>query len=430
MKKGALIIIIVLFVIVVVIGIYYFLIVQRNSTKTAYGYSVKDTELEAVREAVSMIKTRLKNPDFIILSSTVGYNSETILEEINKLLPYTKIYGGTSMLATITKDGWHQGNKGSLAMLAISSKRITFGVGGANINNHTSAKEAGKAAIQNAIKNAGKEGKFPQLVLITNNAGNEEDVLIGIEGEIGWGIPIIGGTAGDNDLTGKWKQFSNDKVYSNGVSLTAIFTDLKIAYAYEAGYEKTLEKGVITKANGRIIYEINKKPAAEVYNEWCKNCVSEKLKEGGPVLSETTLWPLAKTIKTETGEHYLSIHPISIDKKDKSLTVFANVTNGDEIVIMHGDWQLLLNRAKMTTHQARLNGNLSKNQALWGIYTFCAGTMLAIPEEKRPEMPTLIAEELGGQVPFIGTFTFGEQGPIGIINYHGNLINSMILFSE
>ena len=53
-----------------------------------------------------------------------------------------------------------------------------------------------------------------------------------------------------------------------------------------------------------------------------------------------------------------------------------------------------------------------------------------ISEEERAKMTLLINSELGG-IPFIGTFTFGEQGFIpGVGNMHGNLVNSMIIFSE
>ncbi len=420
-------------VIVVLAGIGgYYLLTRETKEKiiVAYGHSVKDTETEAVEEAVSMIKAKLAEPDYVLLFSTVGYDSEKVLREVNKLLPKTKVYGSTSMLSVLTKDGWHQGGKGSLAMMAVSSPKIVFGVGGANLNDYALIKDAGKTAIQNAIKNIGKEGEYPQLVLMTSAPGNEEAIIKGIEEVIGWGIPIIGGSSADNDISGKWKQFVNDKVYSNGVSLTAIFTDLKIGYFYEAGYETRKEKGIIIKAEGRVIYEINNRPAAEVYNEWCNGCVAEKFETGGSVLSETTLWPLAKIIKAGTETYYLSIHPLSIDAKDKRLTIFANVMSGDNILLMHGDWQLLLNRAKTTPQKALLNKDIKKGESIFGIYTFCAGTVLAIPSEERPRMPSLISETIGESVPFIGTFTFGEQGPLGIINHHGNLINSIILFSE
>lgn len=431
MKKKVLSWLIVASLLLAVVAGYYLLKGKaEEKTNSAYGYSIKDSESEAVQEAVSMIKTKVARPDYILLFSTVGYDSEIILKEVNRLLPAAKVYGGTSMLSVMSSRGLHLGNKGSLAMIGVSSPKIAFGVGGANIDDYASAKEAGKAAMQNALKNSGREGESPQLVLITGSPGSEEEILKGIEEVIGWGIPVIGGSAGDNDLSGKWKQFANNEVYGNGVSLTAVFTDLKIGYYYEAGYNQEEGRNIIDKAEGRVIYEIGGRPAAEAYNEWCNGCVAEKLEEGGSILSETTLWPLAKVIKTEAGTYYLSIHPLSIDAQDKSLSIFANVMNGDEIVLMHGDWQLLLNRAKTTTHKAMLSQNIGKGEPIFGIYTFCAGTMLAIPEEERPRIPVLVSEEIGGQTPFAGTFTFGEQGPLGVVNHHGNLINSMVVFSE
>jgi hypothetical protein len=316
-----------------------------------------------------------------------------------------------------------------LALLGVKSKNITFGVGGADMDKEASPKEAAKKAIREALVNAGKEGEIPKLVLITAAPGREEEILLGIEDVIGE-VPIIGGSSADDTIEGEWKQFVNDRVYSNGISLTVVFTDLKIGFAYEAGYIRSEKQGVITKANGRVIYEIDNKSAAEVYNNWTGGIISEKLKTGGTVLRETTFYPLAKIL---TGEdqtiHYLSIHPLSVNATDKSLTVFAEVKEGEKIELMHGNWELLLNWAQTTPSKALINGNIEKGEGAFGLYTFCAGTMLAIPEEWRSRMPLLVEGTIG--IPFIGTFTFGEQGLIpGVGNRHGNLVNSMIIFGQ
>lgn len=159
--------------------------------------------------------------------------------------------------------------------------------------------------------------------------------------------------------------------------------------------------------------------------------LSEVLKTGGTILSRTAFYPLAKIIHGEGGEtHYLSIHPLSFDLPAKSLTVFADMKTGDKIQLMRGDWELLLNRPRTTSQQALRNGGLLVEDVGFGIFTFCAGTMLAIPLEEMPKMPLLINGAIGG-APFIGTFTFGEQGFLaGAGNKHGNLVNSMILFKK
>ncbi len=398
-----------------------------------YGWSTKDNPKEAVQEAVSMIGKELgeKSPDYVILFSTVGYDSDTVLKEVKSLLPNTQIYGGTSLSGVLTKDGFHVGNKDSLSLLAVSSQEIKFGVGGANIDSFTSAREAGKEAIKSAIKNAQKEGELPKVVLITAAPGNEEDILLGIEDVIGKDIPIVGGSSGDNDLTGKWKQFANDKIYSNGISLTAVFTDLKVGFAYEIGYLTTKNKGIITNATGRIIYEIDNKPAAEVYNEWTHGLISDNLKSGGEILSKTNLYPLVRIMKSKSGEiSYLSIHPASVNLPEKSLAVFANVNEGEEVLLVDGNWEMLLNRAQNTPRKALMSQDIAKGDGYFGVYTFCAGTLLTIPEEERHKMPLLINRALGG-IPFIGTFTLGEQVFVpGVGNRHGNLISSMLVFSR
>ena len=396
------------------------------------GWSDNNDEVKAVEEAVSSVRTQLgaKSPEFAIFFSTVGYDSNKVLSEVRQLLPGVQVYGGTSCLAVQTKEGFHVGEKGSLALLAVASKNISFGVGGVSIDDFTSAREAGKAAIQAAIDATGKKGT-PKLVLITSSVGREEELLAGIEDVIGKDVPVLGGSAGDNTITGEWKQFANENVYSNGISLTAIYTDLKIGWAYEAGYLRSENRGTITRADGRIIYEIDNLPAAEVYNDWTGGTVvAEELETGGSILSDASYYPLAKIIKNEGKEYTLSIHPLSINATDHSLEVFANIEEGDEVMLMHGDWELLLNRALTTPTKALESESLSKEDVSFGVYTYCAGTVLAIPEDERPKMPVLVKTAIG-DAPFIGTFTFGEQGHIrGVGNLHGNLVNSMIVFTE
>jgi hypothetical protein len=396
------------------------------------GWSDNTDEGKAVEEAVSSVNTQLEgeSPEFAFFFSTVGYDSDKVLSEVRRLLPDVQIYGGTSCLAVQTRDGFHVGEKGSLALLAVASQNISFGVGGVSIDNFLSAREAGKVAIQAAIDAAGEKGA-PKLVLMTGSAGHEEELIAGIEEVIGKDVPVLGGSAGDNTITGEWKQFANGNVYSNGISLAVIYTDLKVGWAYEAGYLRSENRGTITRADRRIIYEIDNRPAAEVYNDWTGgSVVAEALETGGSILSDSSYYPLAKIIKNEGNEYTLSIHPLSINATDHSLEVFANIEEGDEVMLMHGDWELLLNRVLTTPIKALESESLSKEDVSFGIYTYCAGSMLAIPEDERPKMPVLVKTVIG-DAPFIGTFTFGEQGHIREVgNLHGNLVNSMIVFTE
>ncbi|MBU2638550.1 MAG: FIST C-terminal domain-containing protein, partial [Nanoarchaeota archaeon] len=367
---------------------------EPGMVSVGYGWSAMDDETEAVGEAVAKLKQGLKDkaPEYAILYLTAGYDADKAVEEVNRILPETKLYGSTSMKAVLTSDGYHIGKKGSLALLAIASERITAGVGGAEIG--SSAKEAGKEAAMAAVGSAKKNGK-PNIILMTAAPGKEEEILEGIAEVVGSDVPVIGGSSGDNDLTGKWKQFANGKVYSNGVALTVFYTDLSVGYMYEGGYEKIEKYGTITKAEGRVIYEIDNRPAAGVYNEWTGGAISEELEKGGSVLTKTNFFPLAKVIEEGQDIYYLSIHPLSVNPADKSLSVFANVETGDEVTLMQGNWEMLLNRVKSTSGKAMLKAKAKPGESYFGVYHYCAGTMLAIPETEIGKMPALINQQLG-----------------------------------
>jgi len=431
---------------IIAMGVFLFVIFpeiwaktgERPAVSVGYGWSTQQDEKTAMEEAVSMVRKQLRGvvPDYVLLFSTVGYDSEKVLREGRRLLgERVQIHGGTSSGTVFSLGGYHVGKGGSLALLAVASPKITFGVGGSSIGKDGSARKAGTKAMLEAIKNAGKKRTDePSLVLMTAAPGREEEIIQGIEDVIGKEVPIFGGSAGDNDQSGKWKEFANGEVYRDGVALTAVYTDLKVGWAFESGYLRTERSGVATKVKGRIIYEIDHKPAAQVYDNWIGGELTEILKTEKEKLSiqaKTVLYPLAKFVKGKSGEtYYLSTHPAPYGPSQKFLEVHTNMEEGNELFLMHGSWELLLNRARTTSLQGTIRGRILPRDIAFGISFFCAGSMYAIPPEERPKIPLLVEDALVG-APFAGAFTFGEQGFLpGVGNVHGNLVSAAVVFSN
>ncbi|MAG44319.1 hypothetical protein CL633_00290 [bacterium] len=410
---------------------------NQNEVLVGYGWSVKDNLVQAVEEASL---TALKNfqpdsiPEYVILFSTVGHDSEKLLKQVRNFFPGSKLIGGTSMYGVYTRDGYHLGEKGSLSIMAVSSDKIDFGVGGADITKKQTAKQAGAKAVTNAIKDAGKKiAEKPKLVYLVGSFGNEEGIIAGIESVIGKDIPIVGGSAFDDDASGKWKQFLNDKAYQNGIGLTVFYTDLKVGWAYEAGYDLTGNTGVITKAKDRTIYEIDNKLALDVYDEWTNGLVSKISKDSSAEtlveIEQTALNPLAKIKGGKNELHYLTMHPYLWNLKERSISLGVNVSPGEEIALVHGTWETNLNHSKSTPDKAMKSQNIKKGRAYFAIYSYCLGKMLTIPAEERNKVPLMVNNVLG-HIPFIGANTGGEQGLLkGVGNEHGGLVNDIIIFA-
>ena len=63
------------------------------------------------------------------------------------------------------------------------------------------------------------------------------------------------------------------------------------------------------------------------------------------------------------------------------------------------------------------------------LVVYCAGCMLTVQDDMA-RVADVIAEALG-EAPFLGTFTFGEQGCfVGGENHHGNLMISVVVFQR
>lgn len=407
---------------------------QREVT-VGYGWSIKSNVKEAVQEAVSSVLNEFEDesPEYAILFSTSKYDSDELISEIRRLLPNTKVQGGTVMLGMFTKDGYHIGESGSLALLAISSDKIDIGVGGADVDMLPSAQEAGKQAISSALRDIGREGEKPKLIYMVGSFTNEQALIAGIEEVVGEDVPIVGGSAFDEEGVGAWRQFVNDTVYTNGVAVTAFFTDLTIAWAYEAGYEKTGKRGTVTKSDGAIIYEIDGRPALEVYDEWSGGLVS-RVSAGSEEetiieIEQTALLPLAKVMTGTHGEiSYVPMHPYVWNFTDKSVGTGVNVEVGDVVTVMHGTWEANLNHVQSTPTKALEGWGMEKGEAYFAIYNYCLGKMLTLPAKEREKIPLLLNNVLGG-TPFIGGNTGGEQGFLeGIGNVHAGLVNSIIIF--
>lgn len=418
--------------------------VSAGSRHAAVGWSVADDARQAVREAVGNARKHLGEEKvvFAFVAPTVGYDIEIVMDELNRLLePEAKVHGITSGRAVMTPEGYHVGKVGSIAVLLVGEKAgIRFGVGGVDGIEPSDLRAQGVEAIRRTLADAGMPtDRKPDMILYCGQSyyGGEMNILAGIAEVVGKDVPVVGGNARDNTLTGEWRQFTRTKMYSRGLVLAALYTDRKIGWAFESGFRLTETGGVVTRANpeGSLLYEIDGRPALDVYNEWLggKLLPILKGKTRAELVMYTGLNPLCRVLRGEQGQiGYLVAHPIPTQDnlKDHALPVYSQILQGSEIRLFAGQWQNLLNRADQTPARALQRGGLTPEETAFGIVYFCWGARNTIPPSEVPTIPLLVRSRLPG-VPFVGVFTGGEQGPLpGIGNVNCNLVVSTVLVEK
>ena len=172
------------------------------------GTSTKKDAALAGKEAAQQVKEIADNMKLAFVYSGVQYDQKTLLNAISAELPGIPLIGNTSFTGVITQDGFVTGDDGFVGIMGIADPDLKVGVAG--MPKEGTARETGKKVAQMALKNAGTD-KAPDYFYMSAPSGEEEFYLKGITEVIGR-VPMFGGTAADNTITGEWLIFLSYKL--------------------------------------------------------------------------------------------------------------------------------------------------------------------------------------------------------------------------
>lgn len=240
---------------------------------------------------------------------------------------------------------------------------------GANVSFQVSTTRGG--LVQRwAAKPAGTQ----RFALLHATPGDEEDLLEQLSPVLGSDTAFIGGTAADDDLSGKWGVFaSGGYTASKGAVLAVVDWPGRVAASMQSTAMVTPQRGVVTKASGRTIFEIDGKPAAEVYNKWVGGSLSRALRDGGNILNETSLQPLGVYRQERGIGSYVLIHPETIVAGSGALTAFKRVAVNEEVWLMKASRAGLIGRPASVVERLMIDSRLPASQVLGAYLVYCAG---------------------------------------------------------
>nr|WP_263429150.1 FIST N-terminal domain-containing protein [Nannocystis pusilla] len=387
--------------------------------------SVRDSRRAAVEAYEALVARLAGPPSLLIVFPTVGHDIPVVAAALRELAGDVPMHGATTCQGVMSEAGF-VGDAGlGLGLLGIRDDDGDYGVAARTIGDDP--RGAGRAVIAAAIAAAGRDGEPPALVWLAADPGFEEAVIAGIQDVLGPDVPIAGGSAADNDVAGHWQEIANGDALRGAVVVTAMYPSGSIHVAFHSGYSPSDRSGVATRVDGRTLHEIDGRPAAEVYDEWTGGVIADVLGRGGNVLRSTTLHPLGRVAGEYGGLpfHRLS-HPDSVTAEG-ALTLFTEIDEGERLIQMVGTRESLVSRAGRVARAAMRAGNLEASDLAGALVVYCAGCMLTIQSEIG-DVAGEVARELGGK-PFLGTFTFGEQGCfVNRRSHHGNLMISVVVF--
>lgn len=357
---------------------------------------------------------------------TQEFDAEQLAASLIVAFPNIPIIGCSSCRGVMTQDGYF--SNPAVGLLGIYDlPKSAYASALVRLDEHACVSVLVDQVIDDALNRVNRSGELPSLVLLHATPGSEETLIESIDNKFGSQVPIIGGSAADNYIDQGWSIFTEQGATHKGVALQLMFPSQSVFSGFSAGYSPTEFSGLITKAKGRVIEEIDDEPASNLYKEWVGDH-SGILIGDEYIFDHVTRFPLGRAVVDNSDfPQYKLTHPVR-RTEEGGLEVFANVEVGELVSLMTGSQRQLIERVSRVIQEASYKSYQDK-PLLGSLTIFCAGSMLRLGKDIHKVHHKML-EQLDGS-DFICPFTFGEQGRfINGENAHGNLMISSVVFCE
>lgn len=311
------------------------------------------------------------------------------------------VIGNTSFTGVIMPEGYIGGDKPFVGIMVLCDPNMVVGVGFADRKAYQSARDAGESATKHArAMTKMPYNDEPDLMYMTASPTEEEFFLKGANRVIGR-VPLFGGSAADNTISGNWNLYLDNKVTNEGVAVALFYMKGGFVNEFTGAYRETSDMGIITKVEGtRQLVTIDGVPAVKKYAKWRNMKPSELM--GDKLLSATITSPLG--VKDRLGDLVAIRHPMFANE-DYSMNIGANLSTGTTVIRMEATVDELISSVGETLK--KLNERLTKPVVCYHL-VHCGGRRAGI-DARINEVYEEIKKNTNG-APFIMEFTFGEYG--------------------
>src|SRR5215218_9402246 len=402
------------------------------STKAGVGMSRHHNPNVAGHEAAEQALQRagVSKPDFVFVFGSIGYDQHSLLRTVREATGGARL-SGCSAEGTI--DGEDADESGfSVVVTAISSDELQWHNGLAT-GLEAEPRALGKRIAQELLPHLSTDTiglfVFPDglkdFVIPTENL--VDNFFAGLEGNLPTErfLPLWGGgaNASFNNMASSTYQYFDDEVTTDGVSYALLSGKARAGWAISHGCIPIGGERIVTRSKGNIIYEIDGKPAMEVFEEYLPE---------GTLTNDRDWWryvvSLALCFRGPSymkDEEYVVRGMPSVSMADGSITVQTQVPGGTSV------WLSSRDKEKITTGFDRMAQRIKEQ--LGGekpklVFQFeCAtrGKMMFRKQEKL-QILEQFRQSVGPDTPWAGFYTAGEIGPVEEHNLR-HLYTSLVL---
>ncbi len=211
-------------------------------------------------------------------------------------------------------------------------------------------------------------------------------------------VTKTGGLAGDGAKFEKTFVIANDVAKQKVIVALGFYGDaLSIGSGCYGGWSEFGTQRIITRSKANILYELDGKPALDLYKKYLGEYASDLPNSG-------LRFPLS--IKDEENDPEVIRTLLGIDEEAKSITFAGDVPEGFTARLMRPNIDLLIEGAG----EAAQIANMNNGKTALGLVVSCVGRKIVMSQLVDEELEA-VAEELGNNVELTGFYSYGEIAP-------------------
>jgi hypothetical protein len=392
--------------------------------KVVVGHSDDPDSQSAIESVLAQCLEDLTHilPQAGILFAAIDFEHALILKQIHQVFPKLELIGCTTDGEMSSKLGFQQDSL-TLMLFCSDTVQISAGVGYETRENPTAA--AQQAVQQARQQESSAEPKLcialPCSYTANGSTTSGEAMMAGLILALGEQVPVLGGTAGDQYRFKTTYQFFRTEVLTNALPILIFSGDMQLSYGTACGWTPMGSKGVVTKAQGTVLYEIDGKPAVEFYQRY--------LGDRPPSAENPLAVYEAGSDCSSDNSYYMRVPNASdaeigcihflCDIPEKALVQLTDISRDILIAAAETSFQTALSRYPGTTPAAIL------------LFSCCCRRWLLGTRAK--EEYQVVKDALATTLPVCGFYTYGEFSPLepqGKTYYHQETFVTLLIGTE
>ncbi|MDF4221823.1 FIST signal transduction protein [Maribacter huludaoensis] len=355
----------------------------------------------------------LNEPLVLVFGNRYMLDSDLIYDEVRALFPNGHIVFGTTSGEIIDDKVL----EGTVVLTAIEFEKSSVLVKRSNVHNFQNDDQK---LGESLIAEFPKENLKHLFVISEGSTVNGSALIVGLENLKDTTFGLSGGLCGDDDRFEKTLASYNEKPKEGEIIAIGFYGDtLEITSSNFGGWTTFGPERIITKSKGNLLYELDGKPALDLY----KTYLGEKADE---LPKSALLYPLS--VKATEDSDPLVRTILNIDEKENTMLLAGDVPEGARVQLMMSSVDDIANGASQAAELAMEGRKKSPELAL---LISCIGRKLVMDQRTEEEIEEVKAV-IGNNTVISGFYSYGEMAPFSgqdSCKLH-NQTMTLTLFSE